>query len=337
MSQPRNSLLSNFDVSENYQEESHPLWSVMIPTYNSTEYLRETLLSVLAQDLGIEQMQIMVVDNHSTKDDPEALVKEIGQGRIEFYRQPENIGMMNNFNHCIELARGEFVHILHSDDMIRPGFYESLGKPLQENPELGAAFCRNIFMNERGVWQKISEIEKPESGILPEQWLKNIATVCPIQTPAIVVRRRVYEQIGGFNTDCGLCGDWEMWARIASRYAIWFEVEPLALWRTHSESSTKSNIIDGTYGEYLYHATTTIESYLHLRVPAEIFAQSKQNCAFFALETAKLVLEKNHDTRRAMKHLRSALRYYPSFLTIRSAARIFMFEMTRSLVLQLLD
>ena len=56
------------------------LWSVIIPTYNCAEFLKQTLQSVLAQDPGKALMKIIVVDDHSTKDDPEAVVKEFGQG-----------------------------------------------------------------------------------------------------------------------------------------------------------------------------------------------------------------------------------------------------------------
>jgi len=52
------------------------LWSVVIPTYNCAKFLKETLQSVLAQDPGEAIMEIIVVDDHSTKDDPEAIVKE---------------------------------------------------------------------------------------------------------------------------------------------------------------------------------------------------------------------------------------------------------------------
>ena len=69
-----------------------PLWSVMIPTYNCAGYLRETLASVLAQDPGPEAMQIEVVDDASTRDDPEAVVREFGGSRVGFFRQPENVG-----------------------------------------------------------------------------------------------------------------------------------------------------------------------------------------------------------------------------------------------------
>lgn len=61
-----------------------PLWSVMIPTYNCAKYLRETLASVLVQDPGPDVMQIEVVDDHSTKDDPEAVVKELAGDRYTY-------------------------------------------------------------------------------------------------------------------------------------------------------------------------------------------------------------------------------------------------------------
>ena len=55
-----------------------PVWSVMIPTYHCARYLGETLRSVLAQDPGPDAMQIEVVDDHSTQDDPERVVREVG-------------------------------------------------------------------------------------------------------------------------------------------------------------------------------------------------------------------------------------------------------------------
>src|SRR5471032_702764 len=79
-----------------------PQWSVMIPTFNCAKYLWQTLESVLAQDPGTDQMQIEVVDDCSTKDDPEALVREIGQGRVAFHRKPQNEGAIRNFNTCIQ-------------------------------------------------------------------------------------------------------------------------------------------------------------------------------------------------------------------------------------------
>ena len=85
--------MENSEVQQHYikinriaDEVKRPLWSVLIPTYNCAEFLKETLKSVLAQDPGEALMEIIVVDDHSTKDDPEAVVKEFGQGRVQVYK-----------------------------------------------------------------------------------------------------------------------------------------------------------------------------------------------------------------------------------------------------------
>src|SRR5262245_39421227 len=67
-----------------------PFWSVMIPVYNCTRYLRRTLASVLEQNVNAEDMQIEVVDGCSTKDDPEQVVNEFGKSRVGFYRLSAN-------------------------------------------------------------------------------------------------------------------------------------------------------------------------------------------------------------------------------------------------------
>ena len=72
-------------------ENEQPLWSVIIPTFNCAAYLREALESVLCQDLGPGIMHIEVVDDRSTKDDPEAAVREVGRGRVDFWRNRENL------------------------------------------------------------------------------------------------------------------------------------------------------------------------------------------------------------------------------------------------------
>ncbi|MEO5996733.1 MAG: glycosyltransferase, partial [Chitinophagaceae bacterium] len=62
--------------------ENRPLWSVMIPTYNCISFVKNALQSVLAQDRGVFNMQIEVIDDCSTDGDVGALVEEIGKGRV---------------------------------------------------------------------------------------------------------------------------------------------------------------------------------------------------------------------------------------------------------------
>jgi GT2 family glycosyltransferase len=300
----------------------------MIPTYNCAGYLRETLASVLAQDPGLDVMQIAVVDDRSTQDDPAAVVEELGQGRVEFYRQPENVGLTKNFQTCLELSRGKLIHQLHGDDCVRDGFYQKMQRAFAEHPEIGAAFCRNIFMDEHGHWQWLSDLEQLESGVLPSNWLERIASCCRIQTPSIVVRREVYEKLGGFDRRFRCAAeDWEMWVRISANYPVWYEVEPLAMYRQHSMSSSRSNVRNGIYIQDVYEAIEIFQSYLPDTIPDEIYNNAKQNCAFSALGTADSLLATG-DMPRALAQIRAALKYSRSYRVIRSAGRIILWDGT---------
>src|SRR4029450_1568238 len=108
---------------------ARPYWSVIIPSYNPrAAYLEETLRSVLAQDPGPDEMQIEVVDDCSPDGAPVELVHRIAGDRVAVHRERKNNGLAGIWNRCIERACGEWVHILHQDDIVLPGFYEHLRK-----------------------------------------------------------------------------------------------------------------------------------------------------------------------------------------------------------------
>jgi len=216
-----------------------PLWSVMIPTYNCAGYLRETLASVLAQDPGPDQMQIEVVDDCST-DNPQAIVDELAPTRVSFHQQAENRGHTHNFNTCIERSRGRLIHLLHGDDTVRDGFYRTLAQPFHDHPDLGAAFCRHVYVDEAGRETTVARLHEPTSGVFPDAAYRLAAGV-GIQPPAVVVRRSTYEHVGGFDPRLRVAGeDLEMRVRIAAHYPVWYEPEPLALYRVHDSSITSA-------------------------------------------------------------------------------------------------
>lgn len=308
-----------------------PLWSVMIPTYNCARYLRETLTSVLAQDLGADLMQIMVVDDHSTQDDPAAIVEELGRGRVEFYRQPHNVGLIKNFQTTLELSRGKLIHQLHGDDCVRAGFYLKMQTAFSENPEIGAAFCRHITMDEHSHWQFISPLEQQESGVLPSNWWEKIASCQQIQTPSIVVRRAVYETLGGFDYRLAISEDWEMWVRIAANYPIWYEVEPVAIYRKHSTSISNSNIRNGKHLQQIRKAVHVFQAYLPQENAERRYRKTMQLCAFQALEIAQSLIDTG-DVQGAVRLTQEALICSRSFRVVRSAGRITLLDILPKLV-----
>lgn len=225
---------------------ARPFWSVMIPIYNCREdYLRETLRSVLGQDPSIAEMQIEVLDNCSTIGDPEAVVREMGGGRIEYHRQPVNVGIIENFNACINRARGQWVHILHGDDTVRPGFYGRARAGITAHPEVGAALCRIIYMDEEGQWTGLAELEGRTPDVLDGSFAERQLLDQRVQFVGMVVRRATYEELGGFRSSLPHCLDWDMWKRIALTKAVYYDPEPMACFRLHLAADSSRLVATG--------------------------------------------------------------------------------------------
>jgi hypothetical protein len=265
--------------------DPRPFWSVMIPLYNRTQFLETTLRSVLQQDPGVDDMQIEVVDDASTTGDFEPEVRRIAGDRVSFFRQPRNLGLTGNWNSCVERSVGHWVHILHTDDFVMPSFYERFKSAIHSREDVGAVFCRNIFVDQAGVQLRVSPLENPTSGTLPD-FVEAIGISQRIQCAAIVVRRKVYEDLGGYRSDLRFTPDWEMWTRIAARYPVWYEPEVLAAYRLHSDSYT-SEIERG--GQLLSDMRRCIEI-CHAYLPPEradiISANARDEAAFWAISLA---------------------------------------------------
>ncbi|HBB32230.1 MAG TPA: family 2 glycosyl transferase [Cyanobacteria bacterium UBA8803] len=314
----------NYPVINTTPDDSYrPFWSVMIPTYNNTRYLKQTLLSVLEQDPGLHEMQIEVIDDCSKEDDPEAIVREIGQGRISFSRQPHNVGQVENWNTCIERACGHWIHILHQDDLVMPGFYSRLREVVEKEQTSGAAFCRYIYIDEDDIWQSLSPLESRTPGILLN-WLECIAVVQRIQFPAIVVKRSTYEKIGGFCPQAYSVADWEMWKRIAAHFPVCYEPQVLACFRLHSASESSRLIQSGANISHVRHAINITQSYLPKNKAHELSYKAREHYALYALNTARQLLADSNRVA-AIAQIREALKCSYSFRVVISLLKLIQF------------
>jgi glycosyltransferase involved in cell wall biosynthesis len=281
-----------------------PLWSVVIPTFNCSRYLRATLASVLEQDPGPGQMQIEVIDDHSS-DDPEAVVAEVGGGRVKFFRQARNVGHTRNFHTGLMRSRGHLIHLLHGDDCVLPGFYARLQAAFATHPEIGAAFCRHQFIDADGGLLGVSDQEQPRSGVL-ENCLERLALEMRIMTPSIAVRRLAYEQLGAFDARLVCAEDWEMWMRVAAHFPIWYEIEPLAAYRMHPDSNTGRHTRSGDDMRYTGKAIDMFEPYLPRDRARYITNRARTTYALAAIRQAHALREQG-DWRGARAQLGAAL------------------------------
>ena len=266
---------------------TRPIWSVMIPSYNCARFLGYTLESVLAQDPGPEQMQIEVVDDASSADDPEEVVARVGAGRVGFHRQPHNVGHVRNFETCLARSRGRLIHLLHGDDAVRPGFYRTMERSFLLRPDLGAAFCRHRYIDGQGKGLAYGRIVQSHGGVV-DDWLHRIAVRQQLQTCAMVVRREVYEKLGGFDRRIRAYGeDWEMWVRIASRYPVWYEPEALAEYRLHGASLAARAYPTGHNAQDLRQAMEIIQTHLAPEHSGPLMRRARNISAVAAVRNAR--------------------------------------------------
>jgi len=210
---------------------NRPLWSVIIPTFNCAEYARETIQSILIQDPGPSKMQIIIVDDAST-DHIEQVLAEQGKGRIEFFKHQQNVGHTHNFCKGLELSKGQLIHILHGDDAVLWDYYKAMELLFHKYPDIGAAYCRFHFIDGKSNINYTSPLEMELASIFPG-FLQKVSEKCILQTPAIAVRRQVYEKIGMFDSRLKYTEDWEMWHRIAVHYPVAYTPKVLALYRNN--------------------------------------------------------------------------------------------------------
>lgn len=284
----------------------------MIPTYNLTDYLPQTLNSVLSEYKGADQMQIEVVDDCSTNVDVGNLVLSLGGGHVSFHRLPANVQIPRIFTECVRRARGHFVHVLHSDDYVLPGFYEKLQVGLESSESIGLAFCRHRFIDnvDRGMF--VSESFLNTAAPLPN-FKTLLALRNLIQTPSVAVKRSVYERLGGFDTNLSHAADWEMWMRIAAHYNVWFEPEFLACYRLHDSSDTSKLMRTGANIADCRRALATFERYLDEPSKAgKILEDSRLSLASYGLSTARRMLRRK-DLSAAAAQTREALKCIGTF------------------------
>jgi glycosyltransferase involved in cell wall biosynthesis len=278
----------------------------MIPSFNCASFLQTTLQSILDQDPGSEVMQIEVVDDHSTEDDPLSVVRSVAGERVGFFRQKVNQGVVGNLNTCINRAKGKIVHLLHGDDLVLPGYYSTMGAILENNTRLGAAFCRHAYIDETGNRIGVDPAYEDESGLIfdPAAFL---GTEQRIMTPSICVRRSVYEHLGGFDSRLRCAEDWEMWMRIASHYPIFYECSILAHYRMHDHSNTGRNVLNALDLDHTRRAIKMFSRYFSKDQSRPMRKKAGSTYANSALQMADKLIGR-HEYLGALNQLRVALK-----------------------------
>jgi protein O-GlcNAc transferase len=288
-------------------EAQRPFWSVIIPVVNRPEYFPECLASVLAQWTSAEEMEIIILDNGSNPPQWQ-IPDDLGRGIIRYYRLPETIPLQENWNTAVSLCRGQWIHLLHHDDYVLPGFYAQLKAGLATSPEsVGAAFTgyENINKERQVIFSQQHNLENYR-GIVAD-WILRVGVSCPLSPPSLVIRRAAYEKLGGYKLDLLYTCDWEFYKRVATFYDWWYEPGILAHYREQANSISMAQNLNGASGYDHLRAIEISESYLPAKYCAEITAKSRGYHFKWCLAEANTPL-KSGNLDGALQLLQAALK-----------------------------
>lgn len=149
-------------MSEQAPPSSRGSISVLILSYNRPALLPRMLESVLRQTR--QPMEILILDNASSPDVKAGIVDHLSDPRIRWEGLAENIGPIANFGRAFGLARGDYVTVLHDDDLVREDFLEMLGGFLDREPSIGTVTCRGQPIREDGSAIMGAGLIGPEMG-----------------------------------------------------------------------------------------------------------------------------------------------------------------------------
>lgn len=199
-----------------------PETSVIIPTWNRRDMVARAIDSVLAQTRPVEE--IIVVDDGSSDGTGGYLAQRYGE-RITCVRQ-DNAGVSAARNRGLALARGHYLALLDSDDEWLPEKNEHQIRYLEDNPDTGMVLCNVLRVNPDGSLIDVFDRRRQ----IPVDGPALGAVLCdPALAPlSMLMRREVYEQVGGFDETLRTAEDLDFHLRVAMHWPIGVVEEPLA-------------------------------------------------------------------------------------------------------------
>lgn len=123
-----------------------PLVSIVIPNYNYGSTLKECIESAVNQ--SYKNVEILFMDNCSD-DDSMKIAKSFKKFGVKIFRNKYNIGVRSH-NKIASLAKGKYIHVLHSDDIVEPTFIEECVELMEENNNVAVTVTERIEINENG-------------------------------------------------------------------------------------------------------------------------------------------------------------------------------------------
>lgn len=184
------------------------LVSVVVPTRDRRALTAEAVASVLGQTWA--DLELVVVDDGSADGTPDHLEASFLDPRLRVLRQ-ENQGVSAARNRGVRETAGEWVAFLDSDDLWLPEKLERQLAAVGQYPGWDACHTEEVWIR-HGRWANPRKVHAKHGGWIFSQCLP----LCIISPSSILLRRAVFEALGGFDESLPACEDYDLWLRLCA-------------------------------------------------------------------------------------------------------------------------
>ncbi len=217
-----------------------PLVSFVVPTYNYGHYLPECVTSILEQTYP--RLEVLILDDCSS-DNTSDVVTELSNNdtRVVYHRNNPNKGHIANYNHGIQLAKGELIWLISADDAIaNPTILQTYVDAFINNPEVGFGFCRAQVINENSELVEKFIPRKPyhlldETACVYKKaaFFKKIIQENFVPVAGVIARKEAYLKTHYYNAKLTHTGDWHLWQQFSLDWDAFYEPTPSVHYRVH--------------------------------------------------------------------------------------------------------
>jgi glycosyltransferase involved in cell wall biosynthesis len=224
-----------------------PKITVAIPTYNNSLFLRDSIESVLSQN--IDDLELIILDNFSSDETLNIVFSYCHDRRVRYVRNTRNIGGPYNWRNAYRISVGHYIAVLSGDDFYMPDHLSRMIESLDNNIEASLAYCPCIWIDKLN--KPIALMNHPghfdTSYVGGRDEVSDLLIYDSYITPsAAVIRRLVLDQIGEIDLELKGAHDYDLWIRIAEKNSNFiFHKSPTTCYRIHNNQDTNFQLKNG--------------------------------------------------------------------------------------------
>jgi hypothetical protein len=207
---------------------SAPLITVAVPSLNQGKFIGDALRSLMEQRVELE---VFVADGGSTDESLQVISR--WESRLAGWRSRPDGGQAAAINEAVARGRAPFVCWLNSDDWLEPDGLRTLAEVLRQTPEAPAVYGRTWDLDHLSKGRRPTWVEPFDA--------KRLALRCIVSQPGTLIRRSVWERLGGLDESLHMAMDYDLWWRIYLAFGqMQFVDRFVAVNRLHAGTKTST-------------------------------------------------------------------------------------------------